>query len=507
MSWVSQRDSFFRATGQVFYERDPANGKMTFFGDVERLLGCSAVELPGSWAEWLHQIYPKEEISRIIELDTANGKAERHRLEYRFCRKDGSAIYLRDTCTRMRDEKTQQTMFIGSMVDITDQRNLLAQLQHLQKKQVLGELAGGVAHDFNNLLTIFNGYTEILQEECSPEAPQREFLEEMANAVERANVLTTRILNFTRTTKNPVGVIQASSVILELCRMLGRIVPKNIEWATGIEEACGWIAADHRQIEAILINIVLNACDAMPKGGRLGVELAKSVIRPTDRRVAASGWKAGSYVQITVSDTGSGMEPTVQARIFEPFFTTKSQRGASGLGLSISANIVEQLGGKITVESIPNEGSVFHVFIPRVEPPALENGLKGKNTDRSIAWGKGESILVVEDDHAVQKALAATLKRLKYKVLCAFNGEEALRIIAQNGDIRLVLSDLVMPLMGGIELAKNIRKGLPDLKLVLTSGYAQPPEEPTTQDTYDIFLPKPLSFPVLASKLRQLLDA
>ena len=359
---------------------------------------------------------------------------------------------------------------------------------------------GGVAHDFNNLLSIFHGYTEILQMEIAPGSPLQNHLNEMRAAVERAKTLTSQLLNFSRTTESAPRILRLEGVLLEFRKMMKRLIGENIELVLVMEEECGWVLADPRQIETLLINLVVNACEAMPEGGRLSIELRNVVVARTHCRVKA-GLEPGPYVQIAVSDTGVGMEKDLIHRIFERGFTTRHLGRNSGLGLSVCTEIVEQRGGKIFAQSTPGKGSMFAVFLPRLPSP-----LQGEPEPNEVFSGKGEKILIVEDDAPVRKSLAARVRRLGCRPLCAANGDEALRILAMESEIRLVIADIIMPLMGGIELAGIVRQRWPGTKFALTSGYVfEPPTDTISNDT--AFLPKPISRGALIHNLRKLLNA
>lgn len=483
------------------YEGEPNRGHLEFWGDVEHLLGFTAAELKGERAQWLRRVHPEDQARFQQAPPCAEGRPRR--LEYRFCRKDGTEVWLRDTSCITRDQPGGKKLRVGSLQDITGERELRVQFQHLQKKQVIGELAGVIAHDFNNLLTIFNGYTEIIQEQTAPGSAQDVYLNEMAIAGERARGLTSQLLHFGHIAPAPPGPICLGPLLIPLCRILRRIVAENIEWGVTILDEKGWVATAPRQIETLCINLVLNACAAMPEGGRLGITLNPVMIRRTDRRVAA-GWNPGPYLQLSVTDTGIGMDESLAAKIFEPSFTTKSC--GSGLGLAICREIVEQSGGQICVDSEPGKGSAFHVFLPRVQPPAAARR-RPTATAAKTPPGKGEQILLVEDDTAVCKVLAASLSQLGYKVLCANNGEEALRTIAKEREIALVISDWIMPLMNGVELIRRLRDQKSRLPFVLISGYASLPKEidsPHLNPFY--YMAKPLSLSDLAGKLRKILD-
>jgi len=386
--------------------------------------------------------------------------------------------------------------------DSSEPHRLAVPLHQIQKMQVFGELVGGVAHDFNNLLAIFHGYTEILQTELAPGDPLQEYLSEMTAAVERAKTLTSQLLNFSRTTQSAPRALRLESVLMEFRKMLRRMIGEKIELVLAMEDACGWVMADPRQIETLLINLVVNACEAMPQGGRLSLELTDAVVARASHRVKA-GLAPGPYVQLAVRDTGIGMEQDLLPRIFEPGFTTRPPGRNTGLGLAVCAGIAEQSGGKIFAESTPGKGSTFTVFLPLLPSPPPE---APRQKQKEVFSGKGEKILIVEDDAPVRKSLAARVHRLGCRALCAANGDEALRILETEREIRLVIADIIMPLMGGVELAKIVRQRWPGTKVALTSGYVfEPPTD--TSSNYDAFLPKPISSGVLIHTFRNLLDA
>ena len=357
---------------------------------------------------------------------------------------------------------------------------------HIQKMHAFGEFAGGIAHDFNNILTIFQGYTELLQAAMAPGDALQEYLREMEHAVERARGLTTQLLNFSRRKPSAPEPVSLGWHLMEFRKMLRRIIPQNIELTVDAEQA-SWILADLGQLDTLLINLVANACAAMPEGGRLSVTLTETA----------------TQVRIVVSDTGLGMETLLLERIFEPGFTTQPGEHR-GMGLPICAAIAKTSGGKITVRSVPGKGSAFHVVFPRIPDPATPKHSNPKPP--KALKGKGEMILVVEDDFPTQKAVMTTVRRLGYRVLSAANGDEALRILQREREIRLVITDLVMPLMGGIELAELVRCQYPGTKVVLTSGYVFNPPDSETNLTQSFFLPKPVSGTVLAKTLRELLN-
>ena len=368
----------------------------------------------------------------------------------------------------------------------------------VQKMQVFGALVGGVAHDFNNVLSIFHGYTEILQMEMDAQSPLQAYLAEMTAAVERAKTLTAQLSNFSRATSSAPRELRLENVLLEFRKMLRRMIREDIELVTLTEEAGGWVMADPRQIESLLTNLIVNACEAMPEGGRLSIEITNEVVKRPK-----AGLKPGAYVRLAVSDTGIGMEKDFMARIFEPGFTSKPEGRNTGMGLFLCAGIVEQGGGKILVASAPGKGSTFAAYFPSLPSPTQEAPELPPKTEGFS--GKGEKILIVEDDAPLRKSLVATLRGLGFQALCAANGDEALRILEGEREIRLVISDMVMPLLSGIEMAEIVHRRWPGVKIILTSGYSvEPPVDAIAE--YATFLPKPLLRGTLIQNIRKLLD-
>lgn len=365
----------------------------------------------------------------------------------------------------------------------SDQDSLATALPVTVKTSVPGELVGGVAHDFNNLLSIFHGYTEILQTELAPGDPLQEYLGEMMAAVERAKTLTSQLLNFSRPIQSAPRPLRVESVLLEFRKMLRRMVGEHIELVLTLEEECGWVMADPRQIETVLTQLVGNACKAMPGGGRLSIELCEIALSPASRHVKA-GLAAGPYVQIAVRDT--------------------SAEAKNAVDLGICTRIVEQTGGKIITENLPGRrGRTFAILLPRLPAPPEE---KPRRTTPEVFLGKGELILIVEDDARVRKSLADRVRQLGCQALCAGSGDEALRILEAQDEIRLVITDIIMPILGGVELSEIVRRRWPAIKLVLTSGYAFDPPKNIISHSIP-FLPKPISTGALTHTFLNLLNA
>lgn len=379
------------------------------------------------------------------------------------------------------------------------------QLRQSQKMEAVGRLAGGVAHDFNNLLTVIRGYTELLLGRLSQDDPMRKDMEEVKKAADRASGLTRQLLAFSRRQFIAPKVIDLNALIANMDGMLRRLLGEDIvELCTELTPHAGAIKADPGQIEQVIMNLAVNARDAMPKGGRLTIETHNVTVgNPT--RQNPSVVKPGAYVLLAVRDTGHGMDEETQSHLFEPFFTTKEKGKGTGLGLSTVYGIVKQNGGSIVVESKPGQGATFKIYFPLIEQGAQNRGGQQDITERP--YGR-ETILLVEDEPAVRGLVQETLRLHGYTVLEARHGIEALMTGAKHqGPIHLLLTDVVMPQMSGPEVAEKIQVVRPGIKVLYMSGY---PDHPAFERGGILrpssFLPKPFTPNVLAKKVRDVLD-
>ena len=377
------------------------------------------------------------------------------------------------------------------------------QLRQSQKMEAVGRLAGGVAHDFNNLLTVINANAEVAMGLVRTGDPLHSDLSEIRKAAGRASTLTRQLLAFSRRQFIQPRVIGLNEVVSELEKMLRRLIGEDIELVALLSQDLHNIRADAGQVEQLLVNLAVNARDAMPRGGRLTIRTANSEIR--EPRPAQDGdLPAGHYVRLTVSDTGHGMDPEVQQRIFEPFYTTKDKQGGTGLGLAMVYGIVKQSGGNIVVHSTPGAGSTFDVYFPRevalreVEPVAAARPPRAKG---------GETVLLVEDEEAVRSLLQRVLISAGYRVLSASNGGEALLICEKPEPVDLLLTDVIMPRMSGKELADRLTAMRPGLKVLFASGYTDDALEPHgVRAAGQHFLAKPFNVSDLRRKIREVLD-
>ena len=378
------------------------------------------------------------------------------------------------------------------------------QLRHAQRLEALGQLAGGVAHDFNNLLTVITGFSELVLQRLGATDPPRSYLEEITKAGERASALTRQLLAFSRRQVLEPEVLDLSGVVVDAEPMLRRVVGEAVELRTHLTPRLWPVKADRGQIDQVILNLAVNARDAMPRGGRLAIETANVDLDETYTQYHVP-LRAGEYVRLSASDTGTGMTPEVQAHIFEPFYTTKPPGKGTGLGLATVYGIVKQSGGYIWVYSEPGQGTTFKIYLPReaggvpaAAPPARP----------LAAPGGTEHILVVEDDAQIRSLIRGVLDASGYTVLEARRGEDALRLSEQHaGALHLLLTDVVMPGMSGRELAQRLAAHHPGMKVLFMSGYTdQVVVEQGMIEARAPFLQKPFSPEALRRKLREMLD-
>jgi signal transduction histidine kinase len=378
------------------------------------------------------------------------------------------------------------------------------QLRQVQKIEAMGRLAAGVAHDFNNILTVITGHSELLSRQLDADDPRRKNAEQIEKAAYRAAGLTRQLLIFSRKQVIEPRVLNLNAVILNIKKMLCRLIGEDIEFCTLLDPAAGHIKADPGQIEQVIMNLAVNARDAMPTGGKLTVTTANTTLDKNHLKNFPD-MGAGDCVMLAIADTGTGMSEEVKAHLFEPFFTTKPSGQGTGLGLATCFGIVKQNTGHINVHSELGSGTTFKIYFPQVQSALEPPRARILPTE---AAGGNETVLLVEDEPVVRELAVATLREKGYTVVEAGNGEEGLRLARQHdGKIDLVLTDVVMPVMGGKEMADALRTSHPDTKVLFTSGY--------TEDAMGhhgvlrpgiVFLQKPYLTAALARKVREVLD-
>jgi len=419
----------------------------------------------------------------------------------------------------------------GVMYDITERKRLEDQLRHSQKMEAVGQLAGGVAHDFNNLLMLIQAHNENLRERFAADDPARKDASEIENAVTRAASLTAQLLAFSRKQVLRPKVLDLNVVLADVSEMLHRLIGENIEVKIVPGRSLGRIKTDPSQMEQVILNLAVNSRDAMPDGGKLTIETCNVQLDDNGSRIH-DGAPAGKYVLLSVSDTGIGMDRETRAHIFEPFFTTKEPGKGTGLGLATVYGVVKHSDGWIWVDSEPGRGTTFKIHLPRVEESPVEGcGVEDLEVEESLvsqsrveepkrqqqlagkpalsAMPKGtETVLVVEDQDGIRDIVRESLRRNGYKILIAVDGNEALQTAASYPDpIHLLVTDLVMPNIGGRELAQRLKPQRPAMKVLFMSGYSEHSALDIEESgSSAAVLQKPFSLDVLARSVRRVLD-
>ncbi|HEX7927763.1 MAG TPA: ATP-binding protein, partial [bacterium] len=392
---------------------------------------------------------------------------DRH--ERRYVRADGIAITVQISSVPIMDEAGRFAGAANMAVDITERKQLEQQFLQAQKMEAVGRLAGGVAHDFNNLLTVMLGYASILEERLSPMDPLRPHVEELSKAGERARTLTRGLLAFSRHTPAQPKVLNVAQAVASLEPMLRRLLPENIDFTTRLGGGGEQVLADPGQLDQVVMNLVVNARDAMPTGGRLTVEVGREDLTE-DYAQKHINVRPGRYVRIAVTDTGEGIPKEVLPHLFEPFFTTKVAGKGTGLGLSTVYGIVRNSGGHVWVYSEVGRGTTFKVYLPEklgADAPAAA-------PQPGIANGGSETILLVEDDDSVRELVRLVLDESGYQVLAARGAADALACShVHHGSIHLLLTDMVMPEGNGRDLAERLRSRRPHTKVIFMSGYTE----------------------------------
>jgi PAS domain S-box-containing protein len=416
-------------------------------------------------------------------------------------RKDGSEVPVEVSLSYV--EIDEGVFAIAFVSDISQRKRLEEQLLHAQKMEAVGRLAGGVAHDFNNMLTVISGYNRMILDELSTLDPLRGYAEEILKAADRAGALTNQLLAFSRRQIMQPRVINVNAVMIQTQKMLQRLIGEDIELILKLGTNVGNIKADPGHVEQAIVNLAVNARDAMPLGGHLVIETADVRLDENYARTHM-GVKPGEFTMVAVSDDGHGMDAEIRRHIFEPFFTTKDKGKGTGLGLATVYGMIKQAGGDIWVYSELGQGSTFKLYFPRVSEPLSESN----GGDAVLAKPSGgETILVVEDEQAVRDLTVRILRQVGYTILTASSGAEALEICqAHPGHIDLLLTDVVMPNMSGRQLADRVQVDRPKTKVLFLSGYTENTVvHHGVLDAGVDFLPKPFSRESLSRKLREVL--
>ena len=469
---------------------------------TERVLGYSPAELSGTNTMRLVHLEDRERVSKIFASLLEDREKIAH-VEYRLRHKDGTYRSFASVGRNLLDDPGVAGLVINSR-DITAQAALEEQLRQAQKMEAVGILAGGVAHDFNNMLTAITSFAEFIASDLPSGSRIESDLGQIRIAADRAVALTRQLLAFSRKQVMQPRFLEVNKVVEGMDKMLRRLIGEDVELHCGLAEALPTVKADPSQLEQVLVNLVVNARDAMPRGGLLSIETGLVVLSEEYARQNVEV-RPGRYVLISVADSGVGMDAATQARIFEPFFTTKVQGRGTGLGLSSVYGVVKQNGGHIRVDSQPGRGSTFRVYLPAsASQPTLPAIVQREVDDLR---GK-ETILIVEDEELVRGAVRASLERLGYHVLCASDGDQAGMVArGHEGQIDLLLTDAIMPRQTGRAVADQLQSQRPEIAIVFMSGYTEGAivHHGVLDEGID-FLEKPFTQTALVRKIRQVLD-
>jgi PAS domain S-box-containing protein len=446
------------------------------------------------------ELVDEDQRDQWVAALAALGAGQRTEREWTLRRADGRRLH-----TDVSLARVGRNRLLAIIRDISDRRALEEQLRQSQKMEAVGRLAGGIAHDFNNLLTAILGYTDLLIEGLADDDGRRADATEVRRSAERATELTRQLLAFSRKQVLQPRVLDLNGLVTGTSGMLRRLIGEQIRYELRISPGLWLVEADPHQIEQVLVNLVLNARDAMPQGGTLTIETANVEACPGDRQ----GLAPGPYVMLAVHDTGHGIDDSVRPHLFEPFFTTRPVGRGTGLGLPTAQGIVRQSGGDILVESQPGAGASFRVYLPRTSKTIAPAEAPADATEPPGADAGSETVLLVEDDASVRTLMREGLARRGYRVIDVEHPAEALKVAAtHSGTLHALVSDVVMPNTSGPVLARQLLEMRPTLRILFVSGY---PSDLLDLDgrhlPFTAFLSKPFDAETVAAKLRELLDA
>ncbi|HTD85323.1 MAG TPA: PAS domain S-box protein, partial [Candidatus Binatia bacterium] len=466
---------------------------------IQQVFGYTAPEYRGH--QLFEFVHPEDvESLKAAFASTVDDPSDMPRLNFRFRRKDGEWRHVEGIGKNLLGDSVVAAIVFNSR-DITERRKLEEQFLQSQKVQAIGQLAGGVAHDFNNILTAIIGHTELMLQRLPTGDSLHGNADEIQKAAHRAAGLTRQLLAFSRKQVLQPKVIDINAVIADMNKMLQRLLGENIKLVTNADPQLGRVKADRSQMEQVLLNLAVNARDAMPKGGTLTIG-TENVGLGTN-----SDAGAGHYVLVSVRDTGVGMSREVQARVFEPFFTTKELGKGTGLGLATCHGIIKQSGGHIGVFSELGKGTTFKVLLPRVNEPLDPVPTTAEPQEGTRSSHGHERVLLVEDESMLRELAVTVLKNLGYEVLTAENGVQALEVVKglDGMPLDLLITDVVMPEMGGRELAEKLQTLYPKTQTLFCSGYTED-SVIAGAEAAGRFLQKPYTMATLGQKVRQILD-
>ncbi|WP_428262329.1 PAS domain-containing protein [Haliangium sp.] len=485
---------FWKDTESVYLGCNRNFARVAGVDRPEDIVGKSDLDL--AWSDDAQQY--RELDQRVIRTNEPA-----YRTVARQRQADGKQAWIDLNVVPLRDAQGHVFGVLGTYEDITERRELEEQLRHAQKMKAVGQLAGGIAHDFNNLLTAIACHTELALHVTAMDSPAYVDLEQILHAIRHAADLTQQLLTFSRRRVVQEKLIRANDVVLGMSTMLRPLIRANAEMAT-LLAATARVRMDPGELEQVIVNLVVNSSNAMPDGGTLTIETRDRVIEPGEE-LPHGDVPPGRYVSVCVQDTGVGMDPDVRERIFEPFFTTKAPGEGTGLGLAIVYGIVLRAGGFIHVDSELGKGTRFDIVLPVAEAEDEEPVERPQAQERPRG---DETILLVEDEAAVRHLAERILSDLGYEVIAASNGEEALRVAQEYGvdRIDLVLTDVVMPVMGGTEFVDRFRVIRPDVRVLFMSGYTGTAGVDRFLDSDASFLQKPFTLDGLTQRVREVLD-
>ena len=468
---------------------------------IESLTGYSPDEWRDDRELYAKTLHPEDRELALAEHRRLRDQGGRLDLQYRLISRSGAVVWVHDRAMVVDGEPGRAPRLEGALLDITEQKRLENELRQAQKMEAIGRLAGGIAHDFNNLVTAIIGYADLLDAQVRHEPSLRVYVDEIARAGLRARDLTRQLLAFSRKQVLRPKVVAVNSVVDNIERMLRRLLGSDVELLVRTEPDAGAVVVDPGQLEQVIVNLAVNARDAMPAGGTLtiataGVELDEHAARRHDATVPA-----GSYMSLSVSDTGIGIDQETKRHIFEPFFTTKDAEGGTGLGLSTVYGIVKQSGGFIWVYSEPGAGTTFRIYFPRAEGPGEALAVRRERIAR-LPRGH-ETVLLVDDEETIRNLIAHELERLGYAVDVATTYEEALAVLTDRSrEFDLLLADVVLPGGRGERLAYAVRDVRPLLRVLMMSGNLSLLGSDSDLETIE----KPFSMRQLAVRVRAVLD-
>jgi PAS domain S-box-containing protein len=493
-----------RATHDAVRDWDLKTGALIWREGFDTLFGYPPEGAKSTIAFWRQHLHPGDRARTATSLDEAlKSTADHWSGEYRFRRADGSYIQVLERAAIVRDKKGDAARFVGTLMDVTQRKQLQDQLARSQKMEAFGQLAGGVAHDFNNFLTTILGYSDLVVAEVEGRGTIAKYISEIRSAAGRATSLTRQLLAFSRRQPLDLRVLEANSLISNLERSILRLLGENISVFCELlpKKRSAYIRVDPNQFMQIIVNLAVNARDAMSAGGTLTLKTGTLTVSETGSEALAPELLPGPYVVISVVDNGCGMSDEVKAHLFEPFFTTKGDQHGSGLGLAACYGIVRQSGGHIALESAPGKGTAVHIYLPEVSAPEPAGYRKPR---ASQLPGGSETVLMLEDDIAVRHVMVRTLRRLGYEVIEAVRVDEAREHLRARA-VDLIVSDIMLPDMSGLDFGKWTREHYAKTCVLLTSGYLSSSKDGEQSGLF--FLPKPFDPEQLARTVRDALDA